>query len=87
MANPNIVAVATIKGITKTQAATAGLVTLLAGVTDKVLKVNTVIACNTNTLSGIEATLTYNDGSLAVDIAQSIVVPAKASLIIIDKSS
>ena len=87
MAAPNVVNVTSIYGKTKTQAATTGAVTLLAGVTNKVLKVNTVIACNTNTLSSIEATLTYNDGSLAVDIAQSIVVPAKASLIIIDKAS
>lgn len=87
MANPNIVAVATIKGKTKTQAATTGAVTLLAGVSATVLKVNTVIAANTDIATNYWVTLTYNDGSTNVDIAQQIVIPAQASLIIIDKSS
>ena len=87
MANPNIVNVTSILGKTKTQAATTVLANLLVGVTDKILKVNTVIASNTNTSTAYEATLTYNDGTTDVDIAQSIVVPAKASLIIIDKAS
>lgn len=87
MAAPNIVNVSSIYGRTKTQVATTAFVTLLTGVTDKVLKVNTVIAANTDTSNPYSASLTFNDGTLEVDIAQSIVVPAKSSLIIIDKAS
>jgi hypothetical protein len=89
MAAPNVVNVTSIYGKTKTQAATTGAVTLLANAASshKLLKVNTVIAANTDTVANYWVTLTYNDGATNVDIAQQIVIPAKASLIIIDKSS
>ena len=89
MAAPNVVNVTSIFGETKTQAATTGSVTLLenAGSSNKLYKVNTVIAANTDTATNYWVTLTYNDGATTVSIANQIVVPAKASLIIIDKSS
>ena len=94
MANPNIVAVATIKGITKTQVATGGLVNITAyPATDKVFKINSLIASNTHASAAKDATAAiYTNNSVSADItthylAKAVVVPAKASLVIVDKNS
>jgi hypothetical protein len=92
MANPNIVAVATIKGITKTQAATATIADLTAyPATSVVFKVNTLIASNihASVAKDVSVALYTNHGSAPTThyIAKSVTIPAKASLIIVDKSS
>jgi len=92
MANPNIVAVATIKGITKTQASTATIADLTAyPATGVVFKVNTLIASNIHAtaVKTVSVALYTNHGSAPTThyIASTISIPADASLIIIDKSS
>jgi len=94
MANPNIVAVATIKGITKTQAATATIADLTAyPISGVVFKVNTLIASNIHATAAKNVSVVlYTNNSTANlvtshYIASTISIPADASLIIIDKSS
>ena len=87
MANPNVVGVSSIYGKTVTKAATTSYVTLLAGASDKLLKVNTILAANKNTSANKHVSMTYNDGSTVVNIAEEIAVPAKATLVLIDKST
>jgi hypothetical protein len=94
MAAPNIVNVTTITGKTavvdlSTTNATA--VVSNAASSGKVFKVNSLIVSNVDGTSNAEITVSlYSQddiGGTATEICKTVVVPADASLVVIDKSS
>lgn len=102
VANPNILNITTITGITTalTPSTTTNVV-LLANTTssNKVFKINTLVAANIDGANAIDCTVTlYSNGAQAqgsapsggavvATLASTISVPADASLIVIDKST
>jgi hypothetical protein len=93
MANPNIVAVATINGKTAYVDLTSTSVTLLLGsiVTNHVAKVNSIIVSNIDGTNAINFSLNYNTNTTGtgtnVPMISTLSVPANASLIALDKST
>lgn len=101
MANPNIVNVTTINGITTylTPSATTAVVLLPnAAASGKVLKINQIVAANVNGSSAVNTTVSlYTNGAVAqgsapsggtaYPIASTVSVPANASLIVVDKTT
>lgn len=95
MAAPNIVNVATITGITTaipiTTTAPISFVSNAAS-SNKVFKINTVIGVNTDGTSAADITVKWHQAANAgagtsVPIANTIAVPADASLVIIGKDN
>jgi hypothetical protein len=101
MANPNIVNVTTILGVTTylTPSGTSAVVLLPnAAASNKVFKINSITATNVNTSNAYAATVAvYSNGAVAqgsapsggtaYPIASTITVPANASLIVLDKTT
>lgn len=88
MANPNLGTVSTIIGDTTTAALTTTITTaLLSGVTDKVLKVNTIVIANINGTNATSCTLSFFDGTTDRPFAYQVTVPAGSSVVLIDKNS
>lgn len=94
MANPNIVAITTVNGVTAylTPSTTAANTLLSnAAASGKVYKINSLIASNVDGSNAVNCTVTVNSaaagGGTAFPIASTIAVPANASLIIIDKTT
>jgi len=93
MANPNIVAVVSIFGMTTgiTMSTTANTVLLVnATSSGKVFKIESVLAANvtsaaTNVVFGINTSAT--GGGTSFEMAQNISVPSSATLSIIDKNN
>ena len=89
MAAPNIVNVSTIYGRTAVQAiaitATA-IVTNTVG-SNKVIKINSLIVANVDGTSNAELTVDLFRSSVAYRIANTVVVPADASLVVISKDA
>lgn len=101
MANPNIVNVTTIYGTTTylTPTGTTAVVLLAnpAG-SNKVYKINQIVAANVNASSAVVTTVSiYTNGAvaqgsapsggIAFPIASTISVPSAASLIVVDKTT
>jgi hypothetical protein len=88
MANPNIVAVASIYG--KTQVVnlttTTSDVITNSSASDTVIKLNTVLLSN-YTANAVEATVMINRSSTVYYLAGAVVVPAKSTLVLIAKDS
>jgi hypothetical protein len=101
MANPNIVNVTTILGTTTylTPSATTAVVLLPNGASsNKVLKINQIVAANVNGSAAVDTTVAiYSNGSVAqgsapsggtaFPIVSTVSVPADASLIVTDKTT
>jgi hypothetical protein len=101
MANPNIVNVATIYGITTfltPQSNTAVVLLPNAASSNTIFKINQIVAANINGTSAVDATVSiYTNGAVAQNsapssgtafpIASTISVPADASLIVVDKAT
>jgi hypothetical protein len=94
MAAPNIVNVATIIGKTSVVDLTTTAATSIisnASASGKVFKVNTLIVSNVDGTSNAEITINYYSaaslGGTATEICKTVVVPADASLVVIDKTS
>ena len=101
MAAPNIAAVATIFGKTTylTPSSTSAVVLLPnAASSNKVLKINQIVAANVNGSSAVETTVSvYSNGAVAqgsapsggtaFPIVSTVSVPADASLIVTDKTT
>ena len=93
MANPNIVAVVSIFGMTTgiTMSTTANTVLLVnATSSGKVFKIESVLAANitsaaTNVVFGVNTSAT--GGGTSFEMAQNISVPSSATLSIIDKNN
>lgn len=94
MAAPNIVNVATITGKTAVADLTTTAATAIisnAASSGKVFKVNSLIVSNVDGTNNAEITISvYSQddiGGTATEICKTVVVPADASLVVIDKSS
>ena len=101
MANPNIVAVTSILGVTTylTPSATTAVVLLPnAASSGKVFKINQIVAANIDGSSAVNTTVSlYTNGAVAqgsapsggtaFPIVSTISVPADASLIAVDKTT
>jgi len=94
MAAPNIVNVATITGKTSVVDLTTTAATSIisnASASGKVFKVNTLIVSNVDGTSNADITISlYSEddiGGTATEICKTVVVPADASLVVIDKTS
>jgi len=94
MANPNIVAVTTINGVTTylTPSNTSANTLLSNGSgSGKVFKINQIVAANVNGSSAVNTTVTVNSaaagGGTAYPIVSTVAVPANASLIVTDKTT
>jgi hypothetical protein len=101
MANPNIVAVTSILGVTTylTPSATTAVVLLPnAASSGKVFKINQIVAANVDGSSAVNTTVSlYTNGAVAqgsapsggtaFPIVSTISVPADASLIAVDKTT
>ena len=101
MANPNIVAVTTIYGVTTylTPSGTTAVVLLAnAASSGTVMKINQIVAANVNGSSAVNATVSiYTNGAVAqgsapsggtaYQVVSTVSVPANASLIVTDKST
>jgi hypothetical protein len=94
MANPNIVNVTTIYGnSSQTALSTTNATSLVsnAAASGKVFKINSIVVANVDGTSSAEITVSvYSQAALAgtaYPLASTIVVPADASLIVIDKTT
>mgnify|MGYP003632056022 FL=1 len=101
MANPNIVAVTSILGVTTylTPSGTSAVVLLPnAASSGKVFKINQIVAANVDGSSAVDTTVSlYTNGAVAqgsapsggtaFPIVSTISVPADASLIAVDKTT
>ena len=87
MANPNIVNVTSILGKTDTFALTTTLTALVTCATDKVYKINSIMAANIDGTNAQNVTIKVNDTSNDRAIASTISVPADATLVVSDKNS
>lgn len=93
MANPNIVNVSDIRGKTTTLALTTTAQTLVnnPASSGKVLKVNVIYVANVDGTNSADVTVNHYSeddiGGTAIAIASTILVPADATLTVIDKSS
>ena len=101
MANPNIVAVTSIYGVTTyfTPSGTTAVVLLAnAAASGTVMKINQIVCANVNGASAVNATVAvYTNGAVAQGSAPSggtafpvistIAVPASASVIAVDKTT
>ena len=94
MAAPNIVNVTTITGKTSyVTPGTTSATTLLsnAASSNKVFKINQIVAANVNGTSAADTTVTINSaaagGGTAYPIVSTVSVPADASLIVADKTT
>ena len=101
MANPNIVNIATLYGVTTylTPSATTAVVLLPnAASSGKVFKINQIVAANVNGTSAVDTTVSiYSNGAVAqgsapsggtaYPIVSTVSVPADASLIVVDKTT
>jgi hypothetical protein len=89
MANPNIVSVTTIQGITgaKTLTATAVSQVSNASSSGKVYKLNTIIASNKSGTTTTQVNVGYVKSGVTYYIARTVDVPADSSVVILDKNT
>jgi len=100
MANPNIVNVTTINGVTTylTPSVTTAVVLLPnAASSNKVFKINQIVVANTTGTAANTTVSIYTNGAVAqgsapsggtaYPVASAISVPANASLIVVDKTT
>lgn len=94
MANPNIAALTTITGKTASvNLANTSANTIInnAASSNTIVKVNSVIVCNTDGTTAYDITIAYYSqddlGGTAYPIASTVSVPADASLVVINKDS
>lgn len=88
MANPNIYGATSIIGETLTAELTTTMTTpLLSGVTDKILKINTIIVANIDGTNATSFNLYIDNGTTVRAFAYQITVPAGSSVVIIDRNS
>lgn len=94
MANPNIVAVASIYGNTSNTSLTSTSATSLvsnAASSGKVYKINSIVVANVDGSSAADITINVYSaaalGGTATAIASTISVPSDATLIVLDKTT
>ena len=96
MAAPNIVNISTLTGkTTYVNLTTTGSTSVLSNASgsNRVYKINSLFVSNTDTATAVNVTINYYDSSsvsaatTSGSIANSITVPAKSNLVILDKST
>ena len=96
MAAPNIVNITTLTGkTTYVNLTTTGSTSILSNASgsNRVYKINSLFVSNTDTANAVNITANYYDSSsvsaatTSGSIANSITVPAKSNLVILDKST
>ena len=90
MATPNIVNVATINAVNSTALLDGtSRTTAIDVAAEKVAKVNTILVANVDGTNAADITIevSVDNGSNYVKIANTISVPADATLVVIDKNS
>lgn len=94
MANPNIVNVTDIRGKTAVvdlSTTNATLVVENTAASGKVFKINSLYVANVDGTNNAEITISIysedNIGGTATEICKTVVVPADATLVVIDKNS
>jgi len=96
MAAPNIVNISTLTGkTTYVNLTTTGSTSVLSNASgsNRVYKINSLFVSNTDTATAVNVTVNYYDSSsvsaatTSGSIANSITVPAKSNLVILDKST
>lgn len=100
MANPNIVNVTVINGVTTyltPSVATAVVLLPNAAASNKVFKINQIVVANTTVTAANTTVSIYTNGAVAqgsapsggtaFPVASAISVPANASLIVVDKTT
>ena len=96
MAAPNIVNISTLTGkTTYVNLTTTGSTSVLSNASgsNRVYKINSLFVSNTDTTNAVNVTVNYYDSSsvsaatTSGSIANSITVPAKSNLVILDKST
>ena len=92
MAAPNIVNVATITGITTGRALTTALTTALVmnpASSGKAFKINSIIVSNVDGTNAADTSIEFYDSSAtaATRIASAVTVPAKTTLVVVDKNA
>ena len=96
MAAPNIVNISTLTGkTTYVNLTTTGSTSVFSNASgsNRVYKINSLFVSNTDTATAVNVTINYYDSSsvsaatTSGSIANSITVPAKSNLVILDKST
>ena len=89
MATPNLANVATINGFTINGAVTTSDTDIITVPSDYIYKINTIIITNIDGTNAADIILrvSTNGATTYFDIAQTISVPADATLVAIDKNS
>lgn len=87
MAAPNIVNVASILGRTNLLACTTSAQTLVTGVANKVLKVNSIYATNITGSSTHDVSVAVRRSSVDYYLSFTISVPGDATLIVVSKDT
>ena len=92
MAAPNIVNVATITGITTGIALNTTTTTSLVmnpASSGKVFKINSIVVANVDGSSAADTSIEFYDSSAtaATRIASAVTVPAKTTLVVVDKNA
>ena len=94
MANPNIVNVTTINGLTAANTPAITTATTLvsnSASSGQIYKINSLTATNMSGSSAVGCTVSFNNGAsgsgTSYPIANTIPVPTNSSLLVIDKSS
>ena len=92
MAAPNIVNVATITGITTGKALDTTTTTNLVmnpASSGKVFKINSIVVANVDGSSAADTSIEFYDSSAAAAtrIASAVTVPAKTTLVVVDKNA
>ena len=94
MANPNIVNVTSILGVTTAVSLTTTAVTTFlsnAAASNKVFKINTIIASNIDGIEDTDITVKYHlaaaGAGTSIALANTITVPADATLVIVGKDN
>lgn len=89
MSAPNIVNITTITGKTAVLALTTGSTAIVenAAASGKVYKINSLVVANVEGTTATSVTVSLNRSSVDYRIANTIAVPADASLVVISKDT
>jgi len=87
MANPNIVQVSSILGKTAFLAVTTSAQTLVSGVANKILKINSVFATNITGTSTHDISVALRRSGVDYYLSYTISVPGDATLVVVSKDT
>jgi len=86
MANPNIVNVTSILGVTYVQAVLTSPTAIVSGIADKVIKLDALYVGNIDTAASYKITVDLYRSGVAYNILYQVPIPAGAGLDVLSKS-